>query len=987
MAAMPFGRLLLPWRLSLFRRRPRLFFFLCGAGCTYTAVNGSNPLSVVPLCCCYSYDLVALACPPLQLRRALFYVSLSRGVHALGLDSPVLDKYLFLRLCSHVQQVFSAPQVSPSFFNRGSPGTPGSFRQSRLFTELKREQQLKCLYTPVPAVVDRLHHLMLSLERFYPGAESLDLQEVYSTLLPTLILLGREERLQQVLKVSLFSQLSPEKIHIFYNAPSFFSVAPSTGGPFPSSSLSRWWDGSRFFSGSAATREAFNHMIASSSSSSFMQEPHVRPFSTSASTTFRSSWPSAQYQHNRLLLQLLHLNLLSTTRTLQFNESLAYDKARPPLELPPLLSPRVLLDASKVSFSSPGGGAEGVFSDTSLSSVASLRASGPPHVYRDVRDPLESDWASALTGVQHTGGALLQAALEQWRCLMTSVSGDLAEVAVSRSRRARGGSCSSPTSTASPTARLAGAGAAEPRTLVGVIAAGTSFLLAPFVPTISPPITRSSLSNGNAEATDPAGILLDELGRASISAETTSGMTSKTSDLTKDHVSSGSLFKPLQDQLLQLQYKQQRRLITLSSPGSMAAGVVELWKQLEDNRGLGRRVHTLLWGKASRQSLGRGSSRGEATSSVSSSSSTVSLAADLHARERLLIAAVRRSLDDLNWPGAASCLSPQQMKLLNPADSSRLEKLRYMFGSHANAAVRTPHRMHSYDKNYDDFSTRFWLWKQLQRLRDGDYDERFLGCCILGAAAALGGVFLLFFLRSRGGTGKPESGGVAPGGLQGTYPSTTTTTVRNSSTTHPATQNSGFFKGMWGGLKGMFSRGATEEASEVRTGENPGVFLPPSSPSSFPGQQDVQLFHQQLSGALDGDPSSLDQLLRSTYEQQLRSLYGDQASVPGGYVPDTRNVDPNAYLLPQGGEHNFRGGPADIGGMNYAPYGLGTGGGRGLGSVEAAGLASRSGPAVFGAGGGSGGDLRAPGSIYSGRQDLTSLYLALTAAGRGPAPK
>lgn len=878
---------------------------------------------------------MALACPPLQLRRALFYVSLSRGVHALGLDSPVLDKYLFLRLCSHVQQVFSAPQVSPSFFNRGSPGTPGSFRQSRLFTELKREQQLKCLYTPVPAVVDRLHHLMLSLERFYPGAESLDLQEVYSTLLPTLILLGREERLQQVLKVSLFSQLTPEKIHIFYNAPSFFSVAPSTGGPPPSSSFSWWWDGSRIFSGSAATREAFNHLIASSSSSFIQDSQKVRAFSSSASTSFRTSWPSAQFQHNRLLLQLLHLNLLSTTRTLQFNECLAYDKARPPLELPPLLSPRVLLDASKVAFSSPGGGAEGVFSDTSLSSVASVRASGPPHVYRDVRDPLESDWTSALAGVKHTGGALLQAALEQWRGLMTSVSGDLAEAAVSRSRRARGSSCSSSTSAASPTARLAGAGAAEPRTLVGVIAAGTSFLLAPFVPTISPPITRSSLSNGNAEATDPAGILLDELGRASISAEAASGMTSKHSDLSKDHVSSASLFKPLQDQLLQLQYKQQRRLITLSSPGSMAAGVVELWKQLEDNRGLGRRVYTLLWGKASRQSLGRGSSR-EANSSVSSSSSTVSLAADLHARERLLIAAVRRSLDDLNWPGAASCLSPQQMKLLSAVDSSRLEKLRYMFGSHANAAVRTPHRMHSYDRNYDDFSTRFWLWKQLQRLRDGDYDGRFLGCCVLGAAAALGGVFLLFFLRSRGGTGKPESGGVAAGGIQGSYPPTTaTTTIGSSSTTHPpttTTQDSGVLRGMWRGLKGMFSRGTTEEASEVRTGEN-GVFLPPSPPSSFPGQQgDVQLLQGQLSGALDGDPSSLDQLLRSTYEQQLRSLYGDQASsVPGGYLPDTRNMDATAYLLPPGGERNFRGGPADVGGgMTYATYGLRSGGGGGL---------------------------------------------------------
>lgn len=331
------------------------------------SVNGSNPLSVVPLCCCYSYDLVALACPPLQLRRALFYVSLSRGVHALGLDSPVLDKYLFLRLCSHVQQVYSVPQVPVSFLRRGSSGTSGSFRQSRLFSELRREQQLKCLYTPVPAVVDRLHHLMLSLERFYPGAESLDLQEVYSTLLPTLLLLGREERLQQVLKVSSFSQLPPEKIQIFYNSPSFFSVAPPTSGSLPSSSFSRWWDGSQFFPGSASTREAFHHMIASPSS--FVQDSengNTRFFPSSSS--FRPSWPSVQFQHNRLLLQLLHLNLLSTTRTLQLNESVAYDKVRPPLELPPLLSPRVLLDASKVSLSSAAG-IEGVTSDA-LASVA-----------------------------------------------------------------------------------------------------------------------------------------------------------------------------------------------------------------------------------------------------------------------------------------------------------------------------------------------------------------------------------------------------------------------------------------------------------------------------------------------------------------------------------------------------------------------------------------------------------------------------------------
>ncbi|PFH37908.1 hypothetical protein BESB_002490 [Besnoitia besnoiti] len=753
MALGPLGRLLLPWRPVLLRRRPRLFFFVCGAGCAYSAVNGSNPLSVIPLCCCYSYDLVALACPPLQLRRALFYLSLSRGVRAFGLDSPLLDRYLLFRLCSHVQQIASqeprggAAALLPS---RDTSSVAAAPRHTRLSGELKRMHQLRCTYTPLPAVVDCLHHLVLSLERFYPGAYSLNLQEVYATLLPTLVLLGRQQAVQDDLKVPLFVQLS-ESIQVSYSPPPFFAVAPSAAAP--PTTFSQLWgltvgtprrDDSRAFSTASSRLPGVPGGVSAA-----LQAAGTLPWGLSFSSSLHF-----QHQHNRLLLQLLHLGLLSSQRALQFAEAAVYERCRPAVELPTLLSPRVLLDASTTQPSdfhsrcvaaaafSPPRALQGGATSPEDASAPSASYPGPSGSFAP------GDWdASVLSRILAGGQSLGETVLQQWRQLMLSFSNDLAASCAARARRATAGGAAL-TLPPSSTARVATAAAAEPKTLVGICAALATFLAVPFLP------AGSSLDwlgiddggcggvSGALQAGAPKGADADE---GSLRRLFTGAWFFPSANFSSELPGVTTVVQPLRDQLLLLQQRQQRQLIVLQKPAAVAAAAAEFWEQLQ-SRGAGKRIHALVWVDR------RGETAARRTSPALE---------QLEGSERLLVAAVRRGLDDLNWPTSASCLTLQQRRLLLPSQAQRLEQLRYLVGSRANAAMRTPHRLHAYDKSYDDFSTRCWLWQQFNSLKE-EAGGMFLGCCAVAAAAALGGVLAFFFLRQSCGGGDGGGGASLP---------------------------------------------------------------------------------------------------------------------------------------------------------------------------------------------------------------------------------
>ncbi|KFG65161.1 putative transmembrane protein [Toxoplasma gondii RUB] len=953
MALMPRGRLLLPWRLALFRRRPRLFFFVCGAGCAYSAVNGSNPLSILPLCCCYTYDFVALACPPLQLRRALFYTSLSRGVRTVGLDSPLLDKYLLFRLCSHIQQVLlhektqRGSAASALFSVKDSASVPPG-RRSRLAGELWRRQHLRRTYTPIPAVVDCLHHLVLSLERFNPGAQSLNLQEVYATLLPTLVLLSRDQLLQDDLRVPLFPQL-PASVQRAYRPPSFFSLESSAAAP--ASNLSPWWPGSG------------------------IRFPSRRDESRAFSTAFPNPSCGAsslalkylQLQHDRLLLQLLHLGLLATRRALQFAEAAAYERTRPPVELPTLLSPRVLLDtgATQSAHCSSQGGYSELWSQlpSELSGTVSPslgRARGnfftSPYGPRGASPEDRSQWEqSAVSGALETGAVVGEAALQWWRQFMASCSSDLAAACASRARRAATGGTFGMVSP-SLTARVATAAAAEPKTVVGVCTALATLVTVPFLP------EDCALQLTRIQDSEPVGgseVFQAVAFEPSIGEE--SSFSRSLVGVFFPGIAGGespgvrAVLQPLRDQLVLLQRRQQRELVVLPTPMAVSGAVAEFWEAFQKHRSTGLRIRNLVW-------VGKASAKAHMNSPFLE---------QVEGAEVLLVAAVRRGVSDINWPSSATCLTTQQRRLLLPTQTEKLEKLRFLLGSRANAAVRTPHSMHAYDKAYDDFTTRFWLWQQFNRLKE-ELGGAVLGWCGVAAAAALGG-FLFVYLVRQIWTG--ETGG-HPLQADPSAPSAPPTAGASSWWTRPWSGICSLFRGRGGdqSLGEEPSSGSAESRMSGSLGDN----VPPYAPAG-------DLTHSRLLQCGHGPSfwdcvqgrgvisSPADELVRASYPEGVLGLQRtcEDSNVSQSFAPlfsTAANEGSGGAAGPSATSHTHAVSPhlsSFVKDMETGSY--------------------VSGPLSGFPGAGAAPDVLTPG-LYSGRDELTSLYLALAAAGRGGNP-
>ncbi|CBZ52972.1 conserved hypothetical protein [Neospora caninum Liverpool] len=808
-----------------------------------------------------------------------------------------------------------------------------------------------------------IHHLVLSLERFNPGSQCLNLQEVYAALLPTLVVLSRDHGLQDDVKVPFFSQL-PDSIQVLYRPPSFFSLESSTTAP--SSSLSHSWprSGIRSYPGRNESR--------SFSTSSHFGSPSD-PLSWSGAPSF-STLSYCQHQHDRLLLQLLHLGLLSTQRALQFAEAAAYERSRPPVELPTLLSPRVLLDAGATQSSPPPSrGTFGAFS--AFSGLAT--APGNPHretlesPYRPTGSVLDrrSDWEpSALSGAVATGGALGEAALEQWRQFMVSFSSDLAASCSSRARRAASGGTFGSVSP-SMTARVATAAAAEPKTIVGICTALVTFLTVPFLP------DDCAVELNRIPDAEPLGgsDVLQTVAAEPSASEGSSVYRSLTSLFIPSSAAGelpgvSAVLQPLRDQLVLLQRRQQRELAVLPKPVAVAAAVVEFWEAFQVHQSTGLRIRELVWVD------GREKTRAKSP-----------FLQHLEGSERLLIAAVRRGVNDINWSSSASCLTSQQRRLLLPAQSEQLQKLQYLLGSRANAAVRTPHRMHSYDKSYDDFTTRFWLWQQFNRLKE-EVGGLFLGCCAVAAAAALGGFLFAFLARQNWATDASTGQQPPPRGTP----------------IPPAPQNLGmssWWSRPWTGLSRFLARriegdGSVGQEPYSRSGETgmSDSFLgyAPCYPRNADladsrllqyGRDPTYFVDRMQKGRGTGlgfASSPADELVTASYGQNLWGLHrapqdsGFSSQTLAPLFPSVASKDSNTG----GGASTLRTAyalsshlPASLNNVDAGSYGAQPGAG-GLARFAEAGDSAT--PSVL-----------TPGCLYSGRDELTTLYLALASAGRG----
>ncbi|XP_026193797.1 uncharacterized protein LOC113147427 [Cyclospora cayetanensis] len=217
----------------------------------------------------------------------------------------------------------------------------------------------------------------------------------------------------------------------------------------------------------------------------------------------------------------------------------------------------------------------------------------------------------------------------------------------------------SPTLPQSASARLAAAAGAEPRSWIEAPAAVAVFLGAPL-------LSDTGLSAAAAAASTLGGpVAAVEGGRTML-------------------------------QLLQLRaqrHQQQPTLVLSDSPEAAVAAVAAAWRQLQ-RRSIGSRLRRMLWTNNSNSS-----------NNSSSNNNSGRNIENLRCRVMALAAAIRAAVDALNEKGTCvQALSLQQQQQLTMQQQQTLQRQQQLLAEAANAAVRTPHHLHSFNHNYDDLT-------------------------------------------------------------------------------------------------------------------------------------------------------------------------------------------------------------------------------------------------------------------------------------------